>query len=53
MATKRKEAMIIEGCKLKGRSFTPLVFFANGGMGKECIQFHKRFAEIIADKLIE
>ena len=30
--------------------FTPMVFAANGVMGKECIQFYKRFAEIIADK---
>ena len=31
-------------------TFTPLVFSANGGMGKECSTFYKRLAEMIADK---
>ena len=41
MRTKRKE---------ENWSFTPLVFAANGGMGKECIRIYKRLAEIVADK---
>ena len=30
--------------------FTPLVFAANVGMGKECIRFYKRLAEMVADE---
>ena len=31
-------------------TFTPLVFSAYGGMGRECSTFHKRLCEIIAEK---
>ena len=31
-------------------SFTPLVFSATGGMGRECKKFFARLAEMIADK---
>ena len=31
-------------------SFTPLVFTTTGGMGKECIRYHSRLAELIAAK---
>jgi len=31
-------------------TFTPLVFAANGAMGRECIMFYKRLAEMIAEK---
>ena len=31
-------------------SFTPLVFTTTGGMGKECIRYHIRLAELIAAK---
>ena len=31
-------------------SFTPLVFTTSGGMGKECIRYHSRLAELIATK---
>ena len=31
-------------------SFTPLVFITTGGMGKECIRYHSRLAELIAAK---
>ena len=31
-------------------SFTPLVFTTTGGMGKECIRYHTRLAELIAAK---
>ena len=31
-------------------SFTPLVFTANGGMGKKCIRYHSRLVELIAAK---
>ena len=30
-------------------TFTPLVFFVNGGMAKECLKFHKVVAEKIAN----
>ena len=36
--------------QIENGSFTSLVFAANGGMGKECIRFYKRFAEMLADK---
>ena len=36
--------------QIKNESFTPLVFAANGSMEKECFQFYKRSAEMIADK---
>ena len=36
--------------QIENGSFTPLVFASNGGMGKECIRFYKRLAEMIADK---
>ena len=31
-------------------SFTPLVFTSTGGMCPECLRFHSRLAELIADK---
>lgn len=31
-------------------TFTPLVFTTTGGMGKECLNFHSRLAEMIATK---
>ena len=31
-------------------SFTPLVFTSTGGMGPECLRFHSRLAELIANK---
>lgn len=31
-------------------SFTPLIFSTTGGMGPEATKFHKRLAELIADK---
>ena len=31
-------------------SFTPLVFTSTGGMGPECLRFHCRLAELIANK---
>ena len=31
-------------------SFTPLVFTSTGGMGPECLRFHSRLAERIANK---
>ena len=34
-------------------SFTPLVFTTTGGMGKECIRYHSRLAELIAAKKAE
>ena len=30
--------------------FTPLVFTSTGGMGPECLRFHSRLAELIANK---
>ena len=31
-------------------TFTPLVFTTTGGMGKECLRYHSRLAELIAIK---
>ena len=36
--------------RVENASFTPLVFSANGGMGKECKKFYSRLAEMIAEK---
>ena len=29
-------------------SFTPLVFTTTGGMGRECLRYHSRLAELIS-----
>ena len=31
-------------------TFTPLVFATTGGMADECVKYHSRLAEVIADK---
>ena len=31
-------------------SFTPLVMTASGGMGRECLKFYARLAELISEK---
>ena len=31
-------------------TFTPLVFTTTGGMGNECIKYHSKLAELIANK---
>ena len=31
-------------------TFTPLVFTTTGGMGKECLRYHSRLAELVAIK---
>ena len=31
-------------------TFTPLVFTTTGGMGKECLKYHSRLAQLIAIK---
>ena len=31
-------------------TFTPLIFTTTGGMGKECLIYHSRLAELIANK---
>ena len=31
-------------------SFTPLVFTTTGGMGRECLRYHSRLAELISIK---
>ena len=31
-------------------TFTPLVFTSTGGMADECVRYHSRLAELIADK---
>ena len=36
--------------QVENASFTPLVFSANGGMGRECKKFYSRLAEMIAEK---
>ena len=36
--------------QIENGCFTPLVFAANGGMGKKYIRFYKRLAEMIADE---
>ena len=36
--------------QVENGTFTPLVFTANGGMGRECHKFYQRLADMIADK---
>ena len=36
--------------QVENGTFTPLVFAANGGMGKECVRFYQRLSEMIAEK---
>ena len=36
--------------QIENGSFTPLVFAANGDMGKQCIRLYKILAETISDK---
>ena len=36
--------------QVENATFTPLVFSANGGMGRECSKFYSRLAEMIAEK---
>ena len=36
--------------QVENGTFSPLVFAANGAMGRECTLFYKRLAEMIADK---
>ena len=31
-------------------TFTPLIFTSTGGMGKECLQYHSRLAQLISIK---
>ena len=31
-------------------TFTPLVFTTTGGMADECVRYHSRLAELIANK---
>ena len=31
-------------------TFTPLVFTTTGGMANECVKYHSRLAELIANK---
>ena len=47
---KKKRSYDNQVLQIENGSFTPLLFPENGGMGKECIRFYKRLAEIIADK---
>ena len=35
---------------IEHRTFTPLIFTTTGGMGKECLNYHSRLAELIAIK---
>ena len=35
---------------IKHGAFTPLVFTTTGGMGKECLMYHSRLAQLIAIK---
>ena len=34
-------------------SFTPLVFSTSGGMTRECTKYHKKIAELVANKTKE
>ena len=36
--------------EIEQRTFTPLVFTTTGGMADECVRYHSRLAELIANK---
>ena len=44
MRTRRRVMEIEQG------TFTPLVFTTTGGMPDECVKYHSRLAELIANK---
>ena len=36
--------------RIEKGTFTPLVFTTTGGMADECVNYHSRLAELIANK---
>ena len=36
--------------EIKQGMFTPLVFTSTGGMADECVKYHRRLAELIANR---
>ena len=47
---KKKRSYTRRVLDIEHGSFTPLVFTSAGGMGPECLRFHSRLAELIANK---
>lgn len=47
---KKKNAYNDRILQVEKGSFTPLIFSTYGGMGPECTKYHKRLAELIANK---
>ena len=50
MRTRKSVSTQRESWTLKHGTFTSLVFTTTGGMGKECLKYHSRLAQLIAIK---
>ena len=50
MRTRRRGIMRKKVIEIEQGTFTPLVFTTTGGMADECVKYHSRLAELIANK---
>ena len=48
--TKKKRQYATRVLETEKGTFTPLVFPTTGGMGEECLRYHRRLAELLAMK---
>ena len=47
---KEKRQYATRVLEIEKGTFTPLVFTTTGGMGEECLRYHRRLAELLAMK---
>ena len=47
---KKKRQYATRVLEIEKGTFTPLVFTTTGGMGEECLRYHRRLAELLAMK---
>ena len=50
MRTRRRGSMRKKVIEIEQGTFTPLVFTTTGGMADECVKYHSRLEELIANK---
>ena len=50
MRTRRRGSMRKKVIEIEQGTFTPLVFKTTGGMADECVKYHSRLEELIANK---
>ena len=53
MRTRKKRLYSRRVLNIEHATFRPLVFTTTGGMGRECLRYHSRLAEMIAIKKTE